>query len=107
MLAGVGGWTVEEAKARVSQSEWVDWLAYRHKRGSFNLGMRIEEGFSLLAWMIQKTVGNDHVEPDTYMPHADPKFATAAEIIAMVRKAQAPPKAKPKRTPKPRALDDG
>jgi hypothetical protein len=105
VLAGVGGFTVEEAKTRVSQSEWVDWLAYRQKRGSFNLGMRIEEGFSLLAWMIQKTVGNDNVEPDTYMPHADPKYATAEEIIAMVREAQKPPRPKPKRPPKPRALD--
>lgn len=42
MLAGVGGWTVAEAKERVTYAEFLDWMQFRERRGTLNLGMRME-----------------------------------------------------------------
>lgn len=49
MLNGIGGRTIEEAKKNISYHEFILWLQYRHKRGSFNLGMRVERGAALNA----------------------------------------------------------
>lgn len=49
MLAGVGGRTIAEAQERISIAEFDNWVRYKHKRGSFNIGMRVERGAALLA----------------------------------------------------------
>jgi hypothetical protein len=49
VLNGVGGRTVAEAQARMTWPEFVSWRAYRRKRGSLNVGMRVEAGFGMLA----------------------------------------------------------
>lgn len=48
-MNGIGGRTVAEAKQRLSYSEFLTWIKYRRKRGSLNLGMRVERGSALLA----------------------------------------------------------
>ena len=49
VLNGVGGCTILEAQSRIGYAEFVSWVAYRRKRGSLNLGMRVERGSALLA----------------------------------------------------------
>lgn len=48
-MHGIGGRTIEEAQQRVSYPEFMTWVKYRNKRGSLNLGMRVERGSALLA----------------------------------------------------------
>ena len=45
----MGGCTIAEAQERLGMSEFLDWVAYRRKRGSLNWGMRVEHGSALLA----------------------------------------------------------
>ena len=70
MLNGVGGCTVAEAKERLSVAEVVGWAGYMQRRGSLHVGLRVEAGFALLAWIINHALGGT-ATMDTYMPHID------------------------------------
>jgi hypothetical protein len=70
VLAGVGGRTVAEAKERLTFDEAIAWQAYLEKRGSANLGMRLEYGFALIARSINHALGGNATLRD-FMPHAD------------------------------------
>ncbi|QQE90853.1 hypothetical protein GKQ51_09555 [Azotobacter chroococcum] len=48
-MSGIGGRTIAEAQERISYQEFVAWARYRAKRGSLNVGMRVERGAALLA----------------------------------------------------------
>jgi hypothetical protein len=65
--AGVGGWTVEEAKERMSWVEARDWAAYTRRRGPLNLGVRLELGFAMLILKIDHALGGKHALKD-FMP---------------------------------------
>jgi len=49
VLSGIGGSTIAEAQERLSYREFTSWKKYRNKRGSLNIGMRVERGAALLA----------------------------------------------------------
>lgn len=49
VLCGVGGRTIAEAQDRLSYSEFLRWAKYRAKRGSLNVGMRVERGAAQLS----------------------------------------------------------
>lgn len=71
-MAGVGGRTIAEAQERLSYSEFISWQKYRAKRGSLNLGMRVERGAALLATLY----ANAHSKQGGYklfdfMPHEE------------------------------------
>jgi len=83
VLNGVGGRTVAEAKASISITEMLAWQAYRERYGTLHLGMRLEEGFALLAWVINRALGG-HAEITTYMPHADAGEATLEDVMQML-----------------------
>jgi hypothetical protein len=51
-LCGIGGRTIEEAKSSISYKEFFDWVAYRRKRGTLNVGMRVEHFMSIVSQMI-------------------------------------------------------
>lgn len=57
MLAGVGGRTIAEAKARVSYDEALKWFDYLERNGTVSLGARIERGFAMLATVINNAHG--------------------------------------------------
>lgn len=57
MLAGVGGWTVAEAKERISYAEFLDWMEYRERRGTFNQGMRLEFLMARLSTQVSQGLG--------------------------------------------------
>lgn len=56
MLAGIGGRTVAEAKARVSCVEFQAWLDYREKHGPLDCARRIEHAAALIAQTVSSTV---------------------------------------------------
>ena len=86
MLAGIGGRTVAEAKENLQFAEFMDWLRYRQMRGSFNIGTRLESGFALLAWIINRALGGK-AEQHYFMPHAGPteqQSATLGDVMAIL-----------------------
>ena len=80
MLNGVGGRTVEEAKERISYAEAVDWAEYMRKRGSLNVGMRLEAGFALIAAAINNGLGGS-ATPADFMPHFESPEASIADVM--------------------------
>ena len=48
-MNGIGGNTIDEAQHNISYPEFLQWAAYRQKRGSLNIGMRVERGAVLIA----------------------------------------------------------
>lgn len=48
-MCGIGGRTIAQAQQNLSYGEFLAWRRYRIKRGSLNLGMRVERGSALLA----------------------------------------------------------
>ena len=83
MLNGVGGRTVAEAKERMSFAEALDWQTYIERRGSLNLGMRMEAGFALLAAMISRANGGT-ATVDDFMPHLESQEATLEDVMKML-----------------------
>lgn len=57
MLNGIGGRTVAEAKARMSYAEALQWFEYLKKRGTLNLGIRLEYGLAQIAMLICSAAG--------------------------------------------------
>lgn len=57
MLNGIGGRTVAEAKASLTYTEALSWMAYIEKNGTLNLGLKIERGFALLATILNNVHG--------------------------------------------------
>lgn len=85
---GIGGCTVEEAKERISYDEYLSWCAYVRKRGTLNLGMRVEAGFALLATMVNRATGGQ-AKMEDFMPHADKledqQQATLHNVFSMLK----------------------
>ena len=79
MLNGIGGTTLAEAKERMGQDELQTWMQYRHKHGSLNLALRIEEGAALVAYCANQCRG----ELDDYLPKREVDGGTAALERAM------------------------
>lgn len=48
-MHGIGGRTIAEAQASISYPEFLTWAAYRRKRGSLNVGLRVDRSAALLA----------------------------------------------------------
>lgn len=48
-MSGVGGRTIQEAQDNLSYEEYTMFMHYYKKYGSFNLGLRLDQGFGLLA----------------------------------------------------------
>lgn len=76
MLHGVGGRTIAEAKERISYEEYLWWVAYLNKRGSLNLGQRIDGSTAMLAHLVATAAGIKHksgraLRMSDFMPHAD------------------------------------
>ncbi|MBF8642255.1 MULTISPECIES: phage tail assembly protein T [Pseudomonas] len=70
-MNGIGGRTIAEAQEVLSYSEFMTWLKYRAKRGSLNLGMRIERGSAQLAVLY----ANAHKSKEVTQPYQLHDFA--------------------------------
>lgn len=76
-MCGVGGSTIEEAQATVSQSEFHAWLAYRSKHGPLNQSLRLERGLAQVCYMIAATSGSKKEgggkwSVDDFLPYHEP-----------------------------------
>ena len=72
VLSGVGGRTIAEAQERLSFREFQSWQRYRAKRGSLNVGMRVERGAALLATLYANSKSkNGGFKIFDFMPHED------------------------------------
>lgn len=84
MLAGVGGRTVEEAQQRMSYVEYLDWIAYRNRWGSFHQGMRIDRAVARVASMFAK-----NSKPEDFSPfdkaHSEPAAGTIDEAFQLLK----------------------
>jgi len=49
VLNGIGGRTIAEAQESISAVEFAQWMMYRSKRGSLNVGLRAEAGAAMIA----------------------------------------------------------
>ena len=47
VLNGIGGRTIAEAQESISAVEFMQWVMYRRKRGSLNVGLRVEAGAAM------------------------------------------------------------
>lgn len=82
-MNGIGGQTVAEAKERMSYSEALMWSAFIKKRGSLNLGLRVENGVAVLAVMMNRALGGK-ANMEDFMPHADQKVADLADVMKLL-----------------------
>lgn len=82
-MNGIGGATVSEAKERMTYKEAMMWSDYIRKRGSLNLGLRVENGFAIIAAMMSRAMGGKGTVED-FMPHADKKAADLADVMKLV-----------------------
>lgn len=72
VLCGIGGRTISEAQQRLSYREFLGWRKYRAKRGTLNLGMRVERGSALLATLYTNSHSkNGGFKLYDFMPHED------------------------------------
>jgi len=73
-LCGVGGCTIAQAKINISYPEFLSWIRYRTKRGSFHTGMRVEQSIAMLSSLYanaHRKQGSDAFSPLDFMPHGD------------------------------------
>ncbi|PAT64052.1 hypothetical protein CIK80_02765 [Psychrobacter sp. JB193] len=72
-LAGIGGNTIHQVKCNLTLLEIRQWAAYRSRRGSLNIGRRVEQAAAnIIAMNINKGLkAEDWVEPIEFMPNED------------------------------------
>jgi hypothetical protein len=83
MVLGIGGCTVAEIKERMSYAEALDWQSYIERRGTLNIGMRLEAGFALIAMVINRALGG-HATLADFMPHYEAPEATIEDVMSML-----------------------
>ncbi len=88
MLNGIGGRTIEEAKRSLSYTEAVSWIAYVRQTGTLNFGTRLEQGFALLATVLNRAHGGK-AEFSDFLPNREPAVeiaeATPQDILSLLR----------------------
>tara|TARA_Y100000815_G_scaffold274502_1_gene308823 strand:- start:12736 stop:13008 length:273 start_codon:yes stop_codon:yes gene_type:complete len=85
VMNGIGGRTIAEAQANLSHSEFLTWMKYRQKRGSLNLGMRIERGSALLATLYANSKSkNGGYQLHDFAPHHDQPVLTLEDLQSWV-----------------------
>lgn len=72
-LAGIGGNTIHQVKNNLTMLEINQWAEYRSRRGSINIGRRVEQAAAnIIAMNINKGLAGEYwVDPLTFMPNED------------------------------------
>lgn len=72
-LAGIGGNTIHQVKNNLTMLEINQWAEYRQRRGSLNIGRRVEQASAnIIAMNINKGLKHENwVEPLEFMPNED------------------------------------
>lgn len=72
----------------------MSWRSYIAKRGSLNIGSRIERGFALISMIVSRAAGGK-AKMEDFMPHADkPKEDATLLSVFSFLKGKAKEKAK-------------
>lgn len=82
MLHGIGGRTIKEAKRNVTVKEFEQWREYIHKRGSLNVGQRVEAAIAVLATQINRALGGK-AEVIDFLPHWDQPEVDIEDLAKM------------------------
>lgn len=80
VLNGVGGRTIAEAKDNMTVAEFNQWIVYRQKRGSLNLGRRIEQAVGISSSLLASLNGSKNHKTMDFMPHEDKQQSAQQEI---------------------------
>ena len=71
-LNGIGGNTIHQVKSNLTMLEINQWAEYRYRRGSLNVGRRVEQAVAnMMAIYINGQRTDDYIEPLALMPHED------------------------------------
>lgn len=79
-LAGIGGNTIQQVKTNLTMAEVNQWAEYRYRRGSLNVGRRVEQTAANMMSIYISSNGND-IEPIELMPHEDDVVETFEDQI--------------------------
>ena len=78
VINGIGGRTIAEAKANISNPELMLWRSYRKKYGSLFLGRRIEQAAgNMMAFYARNNTSEQYrhlIDAFNYMPHEESKM---------------------------------
>lgn len=81
-MCGIGGRTIAEAQECISYGEFCAWVQYRRKRGSLNLGLRMEHSSALLASMYANAHSKDGgFKIHQFAPHFDEPVISLQEAM--------------------------
>ena len=82
-MAGIGGNTIDTVKANLTAYELSQWREYRLRRGSLNVGRRVEQSTAhLMAWYHNGKVQREHwVDVIELMPHEDDVEVSFEEMV--------------------------
>jgi hypothetical protein len=71
--------------------EAMNWMRYRRQTGPLNLGLRLEDGFAMLATVFNNVMGGKAKFSD-FMPDrgfsAAPKEATPQDLLALLNRVK-------------------
>lgn len=72
-LAGIGGNTIHQVKNNLTMAEVNQWAEYRRRRGSLNIGRRVEQAAAnIMSFGYNMKVKAEYwIEPLELMPHED------------------------------------
>lgn len=59
------------------------WEAYIVKRGSLNIGLRLEQGFALLATLIRQAMGDKNAQMADHLPHFEKPELSLEEAMKL------------------------
>jgi len=86
-MCGVGGRTIAEAQERISYPEFLRWVKYRAKRGSLNLGLRVERGAAQLSVLYanrNRKQGAEAYKLTDFAPYHDQPVLTLDDLKSWV-----------------------
>ena len=83
-LAGIGGNTIHQVKTNLTMAEIKQWAEYRRRRGSLNIGRRMDQAAgNIIAMNMNKNLrAEDWVEPLEFMPHEDDVIVSFEEQMS-------------------------
>lgn len=84
VLHGIGGKTIAEAKENMSYGEYLDWCEYIRRRGSLDVGSRLEWAAAMISMIVNNSNGGKAKMTD-FMPHWEQPQAKVEDVFRMLK----------------------
>lgn len=83
-MNGIGGKSIAEVKRNLTFAEINKWALYRQRRGSLNIGRRVEQatGHAMAAYFNVGREDHEMLHPIEFMPNEDDIVITFEEQLA-------------------------